>query len=80
MRLLQHRLKSTAMQTDGRYFSDRYKRQESNATIGRVSRHIVDGDMQRAIFGKYCIIVLCKHIQCRGYWLLWDREWDREWD
>ncbi len=63
MRLILCRLKSTAIQTDRRYFSDRYKRHESDATIGRVLRHIVDGDVHRAIFGGYCIVVLYIHIQ-----------------
>ncbi len=63
MRLIQRRLKSTTMQTDRRYFSDRYKRHDSDVTIGRVARHIVNGDVQQAIFGEYCIIVLYIHIQ-----------------
>ncbi len=51
------------MQTEERYFSNKYKRHESDATIGRVSRHIVDGDIQQAIFGGYRIVVLYIHIQ-----------------
>ena len=52
MTLLLRRLKSTVMQPDGRFSSDRYKIYENDATIGRVSRQIVDGDVQRAIFGE----------------------------
>ncbi len=54
------------MKIDGRYFSDRYERHQSDATIERVSRHIVDGNAQRAMFGEYCIVVLYIHMQWRG--------------
>ena len=38
-----------------------YKRAGLSVNWG-LSRHIVDGDVQRAIFGGYCIVVLYIHI------------------
>ena len=44
-----------------------------------ISRHIVDGDVQQAIFGEYCIVFLYIHIQ---YWwhgiIGWKWDWKRD--